>query len=171
MIRRAAALLAAAGAPAALAAALAAEPPAPAVEAVDAAGLRRVLESERGKVVVLNFWATWCDPCREEFPDLARLAREERARLTLVSVSLDDTDLLEAQVRPFLARMGAPGRALIRGPGDPDAFINGVDPDWSGALPATFVHDRAGVRVHAVHGATSYAALRKLVEPLLATSP
>jgi len=140
---------------------------APTVEIVDADSLARAVAAERGKVVVLNFWATWCDPCREEFPDLVRLAREDPARIALITVSLDDPDDLDARVRPFLKEMRAPGRALIKGRGDPDLFITSVDPSWSGGLPATFVHVPDGRRAHAIHGATTYAGLKALVTPLL----
>jgi thiol-disulfide isomerase/thioredoxin len=136
------------------------------VELVDGAGLAKTLGSHRDRIVVLNFWATWCDPCREEFPDLVRLAAEHPDDLLLVAVSLDDPDVLDSQVRPFLVKSGFKGLALIKAPGDPDAFINSVDSTWSGALPATFVHGPGGKRVSSIHGATSYAALRKIVDPL-----
>jgi thiol-disulfide isomerase/thioredoxin len=141
--------------------------PMPTVEPVDAEGLKRAIESARGKVVVLNFWATWCDPCREEFPDVVRVASEFPNDVALITVSLDDTDFVDSQVRPFLQKVRAPGRALIKGPGDPDAFINSVDPKWSGGLPATFIHAPDGRRAHAIHGPTTYAALKALVTPLL----
>lgn len=138
-----------------------------AVQAVDGAGLSKILDSHRDRIVVLNFWATWCDPCREEFPDLVRLAAEYPKNVLLVAVSLDDPDALDSQVRPFLVKSGFRGLALIKAPGDPDAFINSVDSIWSGALPATFVNGLGGKRVSSVHGATSYAALKKIISPIL----
>jgi thiol-disulfide isomerase/thioredoxin len=150
---------------------LAADPPAgkagPQVEVVDASGLKRALDEARGKVVILNFWATWCDPCREEFPDLVRYATENASSVALITVSLDDPGDVDGKVRPFLGGMRAPGRAFVKGPGDPDPFITGVDPTWSGALPATFIHAADGRRVHAIHGATSYEDLTAKVGPLL----
>ena len=145
-------------------------PTAPAVEFVDSAGLTRALEAAQGKVIVLNFWATWCDPCREEFPDLVRLAAEEPRRIALIAVSLDDPDDIESRVRPFLRAMNFKGRALVKGPGDPDPFITGVDPKWSGGLPATFIHAADGQRVHAVYGAVTYQMLKETLAPLLTSA-
>jgi len=137
------------------------------VTAVDAAGLQAALASQKGKVVVLNFWATWCEPCREEFPDLVRFAKEQAARVSLVTVSLDDPAEADSSVRGFLDDMKAPGLRLIKAPGDPDAFINSVDPAWSGGLPATFVQRADGTRAHAVHDTVTYAKLAEIVKPLL----
>ena len=145
-------------------------PPPGAPAPVDAAGLKRALAERKGKVVVLNFWATWCDPCREEFPDLVRLASEMAPKGTLVTVSLDEPESAPTQVKTFLDGMNAPGLRLIKGAGDPDAFISSVDASWSGALPATFVYRADGSRAHAIHGVTSYEALKKLVDPLLAAA-
>ncbi len=143
------------------------EAPAGMVTAVDAAGLQSALASQKGKVVVLNFWATWCEPCREEFPDLVRFAGERPGSVALVTVSLDDPGMADGAVRRFLDEMRAPAPRLIKGPGDPDAFINSVDPSWSGALPATFIHRPDGSRAHAVHGSITYAKLAELSKPLL----
>lgn len=140
---------------------------APLLQPVDAEGLERVIDAQRGKVVVLNFWATWCEPCREEFPDLVRVAREFSPRLALVTVSLDDPDLAASTVTSFLKEMKAPAPALIKRPGDPDPFIRSVDPEWSGALPATFVHAADGRRVHAVYGPVDRPRLLAMVKPLL----
>lgn len=139
----------------------------PAVALIDWPGLRKEMEARKGTIVILNFWATWCAPCREEFPDLVRYAREQAARVSLVTVSLDDPGTIDGSVKPFLREMKAPGVAFVKGPGDPDAFINGVDPEWSGVLPATFIHDATGRRVHAVREPVSYAKLVDLVTPLL----
>jgi peroxiredoxin len=94
------------------------------------------LSQHRGKVVMLNFWATWCPPCLEEMPALDRLYRRHRdAGFTLLAVSLD-TD--EAKVAPFVAKHGL-------------AFPVGLDSKTKVAelygvrhLPSTFVIDREG---------------------------
>jgi thiol-disulfide isomerase/thioredoxin len=142
-----------------------------AVRAVDGEGLAAALASERGKVVVLNFWATWCEPCREEFPDLVRFAREHDESVSLVTVSLDAPGEADRSVRAFLAEASAPGVTLIRCAGDPDAFINGVDPSWSGALPATFVYARDGRRVQGVHGSVTYDDLARMTSAAQADDP
>src|SRR5437762_8158135 len=98
-------------------------------------------------VTLVNVWATWCAPCREEFPDLVRFERNWRGRgVRVIFVSADFEDQLP-EVREFLAKHGVTGDTWIK-TGDDMRFINGLDPKWSGALPATFVYDRDGKLLH-----------------------
>src|SRR5713101_10067751 len=64
---------------------------------VDANGLAQVLSRQKGKVVLLNFWATWCEACRQEYPDLVRLQKELGPRgLQVVGISTDFASALAA---------------------------------------------------------------------------
>ena len=117
---------------------------------LDAAGVGRAVASHRGRPVVLTLWATWCDPCVKEFPDLMALARERRD-VAFVSVSIDeptDRPALEA----FVGRRKPPFPVYMRTAGPDDAFIDGVDREWSGVVPATLVYDREGRRVALLQG-------------------
>lgn len=153
------------------AAALAASPPpgpsAPApvpIESIDAAGLVARVAALKGQVVLVNMWATWCEPCREEFPVFVALDGELRSRgLAVLSVSLDASSSLDTAVRPFLASLKVPFPCFIKAPGDDDAFINAIDPAWSGALPATFVYDPAGRRIHSLFGQVTLDSLRDIL--------
>ena len=114
------------------------------------------------RAVVLNVWATWCGPCREEFPDLIRMERDYRDRgLRMVLVSADFEDQQE-EARQFLADQGVGFASFIK-TGDDMAFIEALDPRWTGALPATFVYDGRGTLRHFQEGRTHYAALETLV--------
>lgn len=99
---------------------------------VDKAGFDRWLQTQAGKVVLVDFWATWCTPCRELFPHTVELARRFSSKgLVVVSVSMDDPES-EPMVRQFLAQQGAEFENFIAiGPPDPFAAfqISG------GALP------------------------------------
>ena len=95
------------------------------------------------RAVLVNVWATWCDPCREEMPDLLRVYRAHKDRgLRLVLVSADDEDT-RAEAQRFLASQGVDFPSYLK-TGDDMAFINGLDPRWSGALPASFLFDGRG---------------------------
>jgi peroxiredoxin len=95
----------------------------------------------KGRPVLLNFWATWCAPCREEIPDLAALdGRHRGAGLRVVGVSLDAADAAE-EVRRFAAARQIP-YTLLRDPDDRAGAVFGL-----AALPATFLFDREGVLV------------------------
>jgi len=133
----------------------------------------RVLEAVRksgAKVVVVNVWATWCIPCREEFPHLVRLLKTYHdGRVALVLVSADFNDASEA-AREFLAEQGVHFPAYIKAQGD-QAFIDAFDPQWTGALPATFVYDDSGRRRESFLKPITFEQLQSAVSTLLDAAP
>lgn len=125
---------------------------------VSAEQLLDAVRQSGAPAVVLNVWATWCAPCREEFPDLIRLWRAYRDRgLRLMLVSADFEDQAGA-ARRFLARQGVDFVTFLK-TGDDMGFIEGLDRRWTGALPATFVYDRGGRLRHFQEGRSTYEAL------------
>jgi thiol-disulfide isomerase/thioredoxin len=92
-----------------------------------------------GKFLVVNFWATWCEPCREEFPDLLAIAQMYQKRpFQLVTVSTNYPDEQKA-VQMFLEEQHAVTKNLIFGGSDPYQFIAAFDKSWSGGVPFTMV--------------------------------
>ena len=103
----------------------------------DADGRTVRLSDYRGKVVLLDFWATWCDPCRYEIPWFMEMERKRKDRgFAVLGVSMDD-DGWEA-VKPFIAELGVNYRVLV-GNDEIAQLYGGVD-----ALPTTFLIDREG---------------------------
>jgi len=138
-------------------------------EWTDLARLEQRIAAERGRVVVVNFWATWCEPCREEFPDFIELQRRHASRgLLVLAVSLDAPSERDTEVKKFLAEMQPVFPVLIKTAGDPDVFINAIDPKWTGSLPATLIYDRSGKRRQAFFVPQTLASLEGYTEPLLA---
>lgn len=135
---------------------------------MDAKGLAAAVEKDRGKVVVVNFWATWCVPCREEFPDLVRLEKAYRSRgVAVLGVSIDlPKDL--PKIEKFLAtnRPDFPNYVKRAG-GDDQDFIDAVDPKWGGELPFTVVYGKDGKKARVLSGKQSYAEFEKAVAQLL----
>jgi thiol-disulfide isomerase/thioredoxin len=145
------------------AAVVAAAPAEPRV--VDAAAFQSVLRAQRGHPVIVNFWATWCAPCIEEFPEVVAGARKWRARgVRFVSISADDAKDVP-NVKQTLQRFGGGFDAVLvaASPG----VIDAIDPDWSGALPTTFLLDANGKRRERRIGAIDAALLARWLEPLL----
>ena len=140
----------------------------PEVREIDEAGLKALLEGHagRGRLLLVNFWATWCLPCREEFPDLVRIEREF-ARLDgfeFVTVSLDDLSDIRTGVPDFLRQMRATRMpAFLLNASEPEAAINLVDPEWRGELPATFLFGPGGGVVYKHTGRVRAADLRKAI--------
>jgi thiol-disulfide isomerase/thioredoxin len=156
---------------AAVATLLAAKPtpapaPAVAVTVAEAPAIMEAVKAPGATAVLVNVWATWCEPCREEMPDLVRFYREHRGKgLRLVMVSADDEDQA-ATVARVLAEEGLDGKAFIK-TGSDAAFIDSFDPKWRGALPATFLFDGKGIRRHSWLGPVTYQSLRSRVVELL----
>ncbi len=139
---------------------------APGLASVAPAEVKGILDAHRGKVVVVNLWASWCLPCREEFPDLLRLHRELGSRgLDLVLISADFSSQRQA-AQEFLSQQGVDFGTFLKA-GDDQDFIDAVDPRWSGSLPATLVLKRDGTRAAFWEGKASYEQFRSAVAPLL----
>jgi len=136
------------------------------VSPADAPAVLAAVRAPGAKAVVLNVWATWCEPCREEFPDLVRLGHEYESkgvRLVLVS---GDFDSQKPAVTKFLADQGVDFATYIKS-GDDMQFINGLNPKWTGALPATFVYDGHGRLRDFWEGKASYAKMAERLRRVL----
>ncbi|HVF67776.1 MAG TPA: TlpA disulfide reductase family protein [Pyrinomonadaceae bacterium] len=147
----------------------------PRVTEVKEDGLKSLLRAgePRERPLLVNFWATWCGPCREEFPDLVKLrARYAAEQLDFALVSLDDASDIGTAVPDFLSESGAAALpAYLLHAEDDSAAINLVDPKWSGELPATFLYDRAGQIVFNHKGRIKPADLQAAIDKTLAAKP
>jgi len=135
---------------------------------LDASGLAAAVAKEKGKVVLVNFWATWCVPCREEFPDLVRLEQKYRGKgVSVIGVSIDSAKDLPA-VEKFLAstKPDFPNYRKKSG-GDDQDFIDSVDAKWGGELPFSVVYGPDGKKARVMSGKQSYATFEKAVGALL----
>lgn len=145
-----------------------------AAQIVSLTELKTALRGHKGKVVVLHLWASWCMPCLEELPLVAKFARDMRPRgVDVVSFSLDNASDVNAQKVAKLIGERAEGvldRRIVR-VDDPDAFINAVDPRWEGTIPALFVFDQAGALKRSLIGESSRAQLDGAVTALLGGTP
>ncbi|HEY1760119.1 MAG TPA: TlpA disulfide reductase family protein [Bryobacteraceae bacterium] len=112
----------------------------------------RLIAAHKGHVVLVNFWATYCIPCRAEIPEMVKLADRLRARgLDFVSISADEPEQ-EPQARKFIVAAKVPGTLYIKSAEDDDKYAAGIHPRWGGELPASFIYDRTGKKVGAFMG-------------------
>jgi thiol-disulfide isomerase/thioredoxin len=134
-------------------------------------GIRADLQARQraGRAVVLNFWATWCVPCLDELPDLAKLSREFAASgPDFVGVSLDgwvtgDGPETEEKVKAFLAKTGVSYANFIY-QGDQDPLLSGFD--LPGAIPYSALYDRDGRKVTSWEGMIDPGELRRAIAGL-----
>jgi thiol-disulfide isomerase/thioredoxin len=144
------------------------EPPPPrGIVDLDENGWDRLRAQQRGRVLVVNFWATWCEPCREEFPNLVRLHNTYRSRgLSVVAISMDEPESGSA-IEEFLKSQGANFGSYRQHFKDYEALVNSINPRWGGGIPATFLYDREGRLVESWQGATTFEEFERAVKPLL----
>jgi thiol-disulfide isomerase/thioredoxin len=160
------AALVAGGAARATGPAAASAPAPPSVVAAELPAVRQAIRAPGAQAVLVNVWATWCDACRDEMPDIVRLHRENRARgLRLVLISADDEQDREKAAR-FLGSLGVDFPSWLK-VGDDMAFIDGLDRRWTGALPASFLFDGKGRVQRFWQGEVSAATLERAVAEML----
>jgi thiol-disulfide isomerase/thioredoxin len=139
----------------------------PVVREINLEGLKKLLQrgGQPSRPLLVNFWATWCDPCREEFPDLVQINKDYKARgLEFVTVSLDDASEIKTGVPQFLREMRSTMPAYLLNVPDPEPAIKWVDAEWGGGLPATYLYDAQGQVVFKHMGRIKPAELRTAIE-------
>jgi DsbE subfamily thiol:disulfide oxidoreductase len=132
--------------------------PMPAVEGPSVQGGRVTPADYRGRAVVVNFWASWCNPCRDEQPGLERLSREYEGRVAFIGVNHRDD---QAAARAYLEEFDV-SYPSVRDPAGELAYRFGVP--W---LPATVVVDASGEMRYRFVGAVTESTLRAHLEDVL----
>ncbi len=134
---------------------------APDFQLKDVDGAVHKLSDLRGKVVMLNFWATWCPPCRKEIPEFAELQQEYGAQgIQFIGIALDDEGL--AKIKPWLANHPVSYPILV-----PDDKVGPSYGDMT-SIPVTFVIDRKGMIRNSFVGWREKPVVEAMFKPLLA---
>jgi thiol-disulfide isomerase/thioredoxin len=144
------------------------------VDQIDETDLRKLIQNRNGKILLLNIWATWCQPCVEEFPNLIKLySSYSTDSLEIVGVSADDLDDTITKVAPFVKKNKVPFKIYIAHFVKQDDFINSLNKTWSGAIPATFFYDINGKQQFMEIGGRTFEQFREKVEQMknISTGP
>ena len=129
------------------------------VERLNDAAIEKV--PSQNQTVVLNFWATWCQPCVEEIPLFIKL-QKDHPEISVIGISMDESNQ-QAQVQSFVQKHGMNYRVALREGDDFEKMVNSIDPQWIGALPATFVF-KNGHRVYSKTGVITEQELQQAIE-------
>lgn len=130
------------------------------VDQINKAKLSKIIKERNGRPLLINLWATWCVPCREEFPSLNKLA-EEYKDVDFIGISVDFPDEVETKIIPFLKSQNAKFVSYVNAFEGDEELINLLDKNWNGALPATFIFDKNGKKTSFLEGKKSYAEFKK----------
>ena len=112
---------------------------------IDAAGVKELArnepkEGERGKLRVINVWATWCTPCVAELPDFVEMNRMYRKRdFELITISLDEPDQREGALKQLKDLHVSSKNYILKAEGNRDAAMTNLDAKWEGPLPHTVI--------------------------------
>jgi len=136
-------------------------------EIIDAQGLQKILDQSRGKPLVVTFWATWCEPCRDEYPVLNELAKQYAPQgLKVVGVSMDDDgDVI--LIRRFLARYKPVFPNYRKKAGEEAELRQVASPGWRGSMPATFFYGKDGRKAGEIMGEGKRETFEQAIRSLL----
>ena len=135
---------------------------------LDSVILTNLISENKGNVLVINVWATWCAPCVEEMPDLVRLANSyESENVKVIGISIDYPEEIQSKIIPFIKKHSLNFPVYVNNFKNDETLINSLNSDWSGAIPATFVYNKDGTQVDFLLGKHSFTDFRNSIEQVL----
>lgn len=141
------------------------------VSLLDADRFQALLDQYKGKVLFINTWATWCVPCKEEFPDLVRLQDHYKDDdVVFIGISVDFPDEIESKVKPFLHSQKVNFANYVQNFKDPAELIDLLNTKWRGAVPATFIYDKKGIQQTFLLGKHSFVEFQQAIETIRNTN-
>ena len=137
-------------------------------EVIDSQGYQKLVQQYKGRPLLVNFWATWCEPCRDEYPLLNELAKQYAPQgLKVVGLNMDqDGDLI--LMRRFIARYKPIFPNYRRNPTEAEEpFRLAVLPGWTGSLPISIFYGKDGRQVENFVGEKNREAYERVIRSLL----
>jgi len=111
----------------------------------DKTTLDKLISENKDKVLLFNYWATWCKPCVDEFPDLMKLHKNYKDKdFKLIFVSLDFGEDFKDEITTFLKENGVDFDTYYNNFNKDEELLNYVDKNWEGGIPGTFIYDKTG---------------------------
>lgn len=139
----------------------------PQVRQIDGDALGKLLKPN-GKPLLINFWATWCGPCVEEFPELVKINSDYGDKLDVAAISMDELAEINRDVPKFLAKVKAKMPAYLLKTTDDDTALQNIDKSWQGGLPFTILINADGSVAYTRQGMFNSKTLREEIDKTLA---
>jgi len=137
------------------------------VEEINLDDLKELVRNRNGKILFINLWATWCVPCKEEFPDLVKIAEKySNEDVDIIGISADMPEELNEKIIPFLKEQNVNFKNFVKNTDSDDDFINYLNTEWSGSLPATFIYDKDGNQKKFLLGKYDFAKFDKSIQEI-----
>ena len=128
----------------------------------------QAVQKEGNTAVLVNFWATWCAPCREEIPISMNLEEKYGGQgFRLVAVSLDEAESIDTVVRPFMTRWFPGFTILYSVEYEMDDMVSVVDNAWNEVLPTSYLYSRDGTLSERLQGKYTAAEFGSRIVALL----
>ena len=124
-------------------------------------------DGENTKPLLVNFWATWCVPCRAEFPELVKIDNDYKGKIDFITVSFDEVAELETGVPDFLTKMKATMPTFLLKTSDEETAIKTISKDWQGGLPFTILYNQKGEAIFTQQGLIKPETVRAEIEKSL----
>ena len=129
--------------------------------------LNQIIANRSGKLLLINVWATWCVPCRKEFPALVKLSEKYSESLDVIAISVDYEDVVDKKVIPFLRKNNVEFPVFISGFAKDEEIINYFNKDWNGALPASIIYNSEGKKLEFLEGKHSFEGFSSRIEKFM----
>lgn len=136
------------------------------ISVVDFTELEPLLHKKNDTIYLINFWATWCVPCIKELPVIEKLAEKYHSeKFKILLVSLDMPKQLNSRLIPFIQKHQIKSKVVLLNDPDFNRWIDKVDPDWSGAIPASLIYSATHRSFY--EQSFEFQELENIVKPLI----
>lgn len=124
---------------------------------LEKASFKSLMAQQKGKIVLVNLWATWCKPCVYELPSLEKLHQKYKDQdVKVIALSIEGKAVADTLVQPFWDKMNLTMDNYIISNDDPSTLINTFDRIWLGVVPTSYIFNRDGEKVETITGTLSY---------------
>jgi len=137
------------------------------VKEINLKQISELISKREAKPFLINIWATWCVPCREEFPDLVKLAKKYKGKADIAGISVDFPDEIESKILPFVKKLNVNFPIYVNSESEQEKLINYFDKNWNGAIPATFIFNSKGDIVQSIYGKKDFKYFDEVLKKYL----